>query len=204
MKEPNSQNPYSSHRTLPVGTLEYKTEKQHQGFVDSVYAALEYGEKEVLFDLPKFVGHGLYCNLGDYVGGSAILMACGLKFRNLPGHVYTVDTYAYVPNQKEEADKNYAKHNAADRITQIVGKTYSPNTLKHFDGLKFQFVFVDADHAYNSVAADTDNYVKLLTEDGMIGYHDTNQDKVDRAIQDNLPKNFELKYWVNRIKIFGK
>ena len=72
-------NPYKN-RSLPVGKLEYDI----GGIEVWRKAMLEFGEEELIFDIPRLVGGGYMINLGDADGGSAILLAEGLELHGLP------------------------------------------------------------------------------------------------------------------------
>lgn len=38
---------------------------------------------------------------------------------------------------------------------------------------KFNIIYIDADHSYEGVKKDTENYLSFLSEDGVVIYHDT-------------------------------
>src|SRR3989337_4219911 len=90
-----SKNPYPN-RPYPVWVLSYPTTKATASFVSSVkkYALLEYGEAELLIDIPNLLNMGGdYLNLGHGAGGSALLLAQGLVETDLHGVVHSVDTF---------------------------------------------------------------------------------------------------------------
>ena len=67
-------NPYPN-RPYPVGELSYeiKTETGKDSVVSvSSLAMLEYGEQEVLYDMPRIIGGGNIANLGHARGGSLV------------------------------------------------------------------------------------------------------------------------------------
>ena len=194
-------NPYPNRR-LPVGDLKYVS--LDPKFPNDVQAYLEYGEKEILYDEPKLFGGDTYCNLGDANGGSAILITLGALSIGVTPKMYTIDTYKTIPNSEERSKNNCERFGVTEYITKLKGVTdsFSGDFEKDF----FDFIFVDADHRYDSVCKDINNYVKLLKSDGFIGFHDTNQDGVAKAIRDcGLEKdNWYLAKWINRIKIYGR
>lgn len=188
-------NPYSSRRTLPVGKLEYPCEFN----VNRVSAALEYGEKELLYDIPRIVGDGFYCNLGELYGGSSILLALGIQDHNIKGHVITVDIDK---DCLDRARNNYKRFSVEDSISQYYGN--SDEFAKTSTVSNFAFVFIDADHSFKYTRNDIVNYLPLVVPGGYIGLHDVNQDDVDRAIKETGLDRLELIEWVNRIKVFRK
>lgn len=190
-------NPYPN-RTLPVGKLEYPCNFK----VNKVAAALEYGEKEIMYTVPTLIGKpGIYCNLGELYGGSSILMALAIKNSGLDAKVYTVDCDRGCLDQ---AKRNYERHGVQDIITQFEGTTDAWSGMFKNKGEKFQFVFIDADHSFKNTYNDILNYSQLLVSGGLLGFHDTNQDGVDEAIRQANIDDWELVEWVNRIKLFRK
>lgn len=198
-EEYEMKNPYPN-RTLPVGQLEYPMFLSLVN-TDDVKAMLEYGEKEFILDVPRIVGGGEMANLGCAQGGSAILLAYGLKGYNKFGHVYTVDLY---PGGADKAvAKTIAKHDLQSRITQCKGLT--TDVAETLFAHKFNFIFVDASHVYEDVKADIEAWLPLLNDGGMIAFHDTNQDGVDKAVKEfEASGNWKMEYWVNRIKAYRR
>jgi len=190
-------NPYPNRR-LPVGRLSYPCSFN----VNKVSAALEYGEKEILYAVPKIINApGIYCNLGELFGGSSILMALSIKDSGLDAKVYTVDCDK---DNLTRSRKNYERFSVGDLITQYEGTTDGWAGMFQNRDDRFQFVFIDADHSFNNTYNDIMNYRHLLVAGGILGFHDTNQDGVDAAITKAAINNWELIEWVNRIKLFRK
>jgi cephalosporin hydroxylase len=195
---PNSKNPYKN-RNLPVGQLEYDI-----GGVDIWRGAmLEFGEEELIFDIPRLVGGGSLINLGDSEGGSAILLAQGLICRDLSGHVCTVDNYD--KRAADRSDRNVRRACVQHLVTPLCLTT--DRAFRVFNSCSnkdFSFVFIDAGHDYENVKSDWLNYSTLIS-DGIVAFHDTNQEQVDRVIEELVyPGGWELVEWVNRIKCFSR
>lgn len=190
-------NPYKN-RKLPVGKLEYNLNDNEQKVVNSIEALLEYGEKELLYDIPRLLGTGNYINLGCEKGGSAALLARGLKDRNIPGVVYTVDIY---PGKGYKRAKRVFEKNAVeDIIVMAKGTTDEWSNKISIDSARF--VFIDADHSYRGVRNDFINWSRFIDKGGYIAFHDTNQEYTDRVINELVNDNWKLIYWINRIKVF--
>lgn len=195
-------NPYKKARKLPVGELEYPLEEELDELLLEKSAMLEFGEQELIFDIPRLVNGGNLLNLGDGKGGSAILLAKGLQARSLKGHVYTVDNYGDADSRR--AFRNYEEAGVEEIITQCRGTTdHMIEVLKY---IEFRFIFIDADHEYEGVKNDWLNYSNLLADEvSLIAFHDTNWEGTDKVIQEELnPKKWELVNWVNRIKVFKR
>lgn len=193
---PNNVNPYPN-RILPVGKFEYPCAFK----VNRVAAALEYGEKEIMYEVPRLVGKpGIYCNLGELYGGSSILMALSIKNMGLDAKVYTVDMDK---DCLAQAKNNYIRHGVEDLIVQHEGTTDAWSGMFKNRNEQFQFVFIDADHSFKNTYNDILNYRPLVVSGGLLGFHDTNQDGVNEAIE-KAKVDWELVEWVNRIKLFRK
>lgn len=195
-------NPYKQ-RKLPVGQLEYSISQEiphkvlRRGSI-----MLEFGEMELIFDIPRLVGGGKLLNLGDACGGSAILLALGLQANNLEGHIHTVD--CYLPSSARRAWRNYKAAGVESLITQYRGTT--DEMVERLKEHKFRFIFIDADHRYDSVKKDWLNYSEMLEDgDSLIALHDTNWEGTDKVIQEEIdPSQWEMVYWINRIKAFKR
>ena len=195
-------NPYHKRRKLPVGELEYIIHKEITWLWKPGELMLERGEPEFIFDMPRLVGGGKLLNLGDAYGGSAILLALGLQAYNLEGHVYTVDNYE--DYRAEQALKNYEAAGVQNLITQCRGTT--DEWADRFKGIKFRFIFIDADHEYEGVRKDWLNYSKMLeNKHSLIALHDTNWEGTDKVIREEVDlEKWQRTHWINRIKVYKK
>jgi len=193
-------NPYKN-RNLPVGKLGYKLSDKDQKTVNKVQAMLEFGEKELLYDIPRRVGSGNIANLGCSTGGSATLFALGKKKFENTGKVFTVDTYP--KNNMQKALDQFAKNNVDDIVEICKGTTDDWFNLFQNENKSFKFIFIDACHSYNGVRSDFLNYSLLLKSNGYIAFHDTNQEYTDEVIKEFL-SDWSLVEWVNRIKVFKR
>jgi len=189
-------------RTLPVGQIGWRLSGAGKGDPIPLWerAALAAGEKEIIRDIPRITGGGDLINIGDLNGGSAILLAQGLKHHGLSGHVYTIDCYG--EETKSQACANRIESETDSLITLL--NTTSDEAVKQLDHHLFNFVFIDGDHTYEGVLADWINYSPLITKHGAVAFHDTNQDYTDRVIKEVVTQDWKLEYWVNRIKVFRR
>lgn len=187
-------NPYRKARRLPVGQLQYPLPKQRN--LSVLEAELEFGEREFLYHLPLLARGGPICNLGD--GGSTTIMALSLIDHNLAGTVYTVDNSETNLRRNTLARKDL---NVGSRIESLQATTDDAYATlrKH----QFRVLFIDADHAYAPCKRDFEQYSRLVVPDGVVAYHDANQDDVDRVIRE-MPAEWQLLFFVNRIKAFRR
>jgi hypothetical protein len=164
-------------------------------------ALLGDGEEEFIYDCPRLVGGGKMLNLGDGKGGSAILIAQGLRDKKLEGQVYTVDCYESI--QKTESVENMEKADVYEYIKIFRKTTAGAARIFSKRGEKFNFIFVDADHSYGGFKFDWKTFSTMLEEGGIIALHDTNQTFVDKVIKEEISEEEWINiFWINRIKAF--
>lgn len=203
-------NPYYPKRTLPVGVLSYDLEAHHLKYVNAFrhIAMLEFGEAELMYDIPRIIGGGHIANLGHAHGGSAILMAMCLREHALEGHIHSVDTFKGNGNDPthSSAMKIIDQFNVTDQIVLHRGST--DDWAENLGGEEFDFLFIDADHSYRGVLRDLHNWAPLVKPNGLVGFHDTNQDFSNKVLEEEI---LDSPYWaeceelhVNRIRIFEK
>ena len=160
---------------------------------------LTIGEKWVLHNISEYTNGGDYCNLGDgRFSGSTNMLALGLKYRGLSGHIWTVDLYPKARFTPEIINKQSIKWGVEDYITRCKGSTFEYGE-KHWVDKRFDFVFIDANHSFKFVKRDAMNFMKLSN---LIGFHDTNMESVDRALTESGIVNWKLLYRVDTIKVF--
>jgi len=183
----------------PVGQIGYPLEGN-----PSIYrlASLEGGEEEFIYDAPRLVGGGNLLNLGDLKGGSAILLAQGLRDRNLEGHVTTVD--CYLPHKRRASKRNMEKAQVYEYITIMRNSTQAAAEILQKAEARFNFVFIDAGHEYEDVKNDWENFTPMLNSGGMVAFHDTNSEPIARVIKEIDLDIWTQNFWVNRIKAFTR
>jgi cephalosporin hydroxylase len=61
-------------------------------------------------------------------------------------------------------------------LVLIQGNSQDPDTIdlveRTLDGRTVEFLFIDGDHTYEGVAADWNNYSRLVTPGGLVAFHD--------------------------------
>jgi predicted O-methyltransferase YrrM len=203
-------NPYLG-RPYPVGKLGYELTLQGQEAVKSVGACamLEFGEQELLYDLPRIFKGGSIANLGHARGGSALLMAKGLQDNSLSGFIRSVDTFKYKGGLRfSEAYERVVEHELESYIALYKGTTDYWGEKFSKRRLEFDFIFIDADHSYKGVQSDFRVWSPMLKEGGLVAFHDTNQEFSRQVLDEELIGNplwneYEDLH-INRIRIFEK
>ena len=187
-------------RKHPRGIQAYKNPSKERIWGKIGHAAL-LSLPECLFlqDVPRLLGDGNYANLGHALGGSAILLASGIRENDLDARVYSVDI-----RFEKGCNARMEKHGLLDYVQQCKGGT-NDWAVKLADK-QFNFVFIDADHTYEAVKTDFGNWAPLIKEGGWVSFHDINQDFSHQAIEDTVAKVWpELKEFnIDRIRTFQK
>ena len=131
---------------------------------------------------------GDIANLGHSEGGSAIVLSMALRNTHPGFMIHSVDLFSD-KKQWKRIRRNLVRFGVRDMIELHRGETImwadKFRTRKH----KFSGVFVDADHSYEGVRRDSEDWRRLLLVGGWIAFHDTNQDFSHRAIQDSIVKD---------------
>ena len=135
-----------------------------------------------------------YVELGVWKGHSVSYLAKCLKKRN-DTKVYAVDIFEKW--DKNENVKDEVKHineiyntnlknmGVRDSITDI--KSISWDAASKFEDNSIDFVFIDADHTYESVVKDINSWLPKIKKGGMISGHDYfTSDGVKRAVVELL------------------
>lgn len=125
--------------------------------------------KQGLRNLIELLGTDLTgVEIGSYAGESAEVFATSGKFKTF----YCVDFwkdnfYEGRATGEKEFDLMASKYPVIQKV-----KINSDNILERFKGLRIDFVYVDADHTYESVKKDIANALILLNGRGVIAGHD--------------------------------
>ncbi|MCI0564845.1 MAG: class I SAM-dependent methyltransferase [Nitrososphaera sp.] len=127
-------------------------------------------------------------NLGHSEGGSAITMAMAMRNTNPGKSVQSVDLFSD-RTQFKRVRRNLVRYGVRDLVELRRGETIMWADKFRKRNNKFGGVFVDADHSYEGVRRDSEDWRRLLLVGGWIGFHDTNQDFSHKAIEDTIVKD---------------
>jgi predicted O-methyltransferase YrrM len=128
--------------------------------------------------------NGRFIEIGSWLGKSTCFMAETIKENNFNTKFYTVDTFLGEINatdQQEIVQKeggniyNRFLHNmkeaeVIDYVTPLM--TTSEEASKLFDDKSFDFIFIDAEHLYEFVKQDLNNWYPKLKDGGIFAGHD--------------------------------
>ncbi len=160
-------------------------------------------EAHYLYRKVKELGVGNYANLGVFRGGSVNCMAVALEELN-GGKIYGVDLFegangaCYV----EELEQIFSDNGRRQYVEFCQGYTHEwPKKLSH---LKFKFIFVDADHYYETCKQDFELWNPLLEPGGQISFHDVNMKTVDKVLTEMEADCWEMVDHYGRIKTFKR
>jgi hypothetical protein len=140
-------------------------------------------------------------NLGTYRGSTASALAHGLKDAG-GGKVYTVDLHdengAYSIEQLKPV---FEKRGLGEHV--LFCKGYTHQCAEMLSHKLFNFIFIDADHHYESCLQDFKLWSPLLASGGEIAFHDVDINTVDRVINEELD-DWVLVDHVFKIKSFKR
>jgi predicted O-methyltransferase YrrM len=139
--------------------------------------------------------NGRFIEIGSWLGKSTCFMAEVIKENNLPVKFYTVDTFLGEINatdQQEIVQKeggniyNRFLHNmkdggVLDYVTALM--MTSEEASKLFDDESFDFIFIDAEHLYENVKQDLNNWYPKLKKGGIFAGHDY-REGVQKAVDE--------------------
>ena len=144
---------------------------------------------------------GNIANLGVFRGVSTNAIAAGLKERG-EGRVYAVDYFDRNTCFTVEHITEVFEERGTLPFTEFcVGHTQ--DWAKELSHLKFNFIFVDADHEYESTMGDFKTWEPLLAPGGLIAFHDIGLNTVNKVIEEEL-SDWELVDFHVNIKSFRR
>lgn len=153
-------------------------------------------EKEELTWLAEQAStHKVIAEIGSWIGRSTRAIA-----DNTRGVVFAVDTWTGAI--EHQAGLLYSQRKRKDIITKfhenmedLIGRKVFPMNMPSVVAAailapKFDMVFIDGAHDYQSVSEDIQNWSKLLKPDGLLCGHDYNPDwpQVVSAVKNNVPE----------------
>jgi predicted O-methyltransferase YrrM len=143
---------------------------------------------------------GKVLEIGTGAGGSSLLMALAMQDANIPGEIHTIGWDPDEANMANTRKRINNWPNLAKRIKMYEGK--SADLAGKFPNGQFDFIYIDGDHSYEGVKADIKNYLPKLKPGGVIGFHDTNQEYVQKAIREDI--KFKEVAHIDRIRAYLK
>ena len=149
------------------------------------------------------LGIGNYANLGTFRGGSASCIAHGLKMLG-GGKVYAVDIFLNNPHGSFPIpwlESIFEERGLSEYVEFCNG--FTQEVVDQFTDAKFKYVFIDADHQYESVRQDFDLWSPLIEDKGLLILHDVDLVPIDRLIEE-ISDEWELVEHVWKLKSFKR
>ena len=139
------------------------------------------------------------CELGSHVGSSSALFAYYCKL------VYCIDVWTYIKTDYiPEFENDFDKY-VLDNFNNVVKiKSTTIDAVKRFLDNSLDLVYVDADHEYESVKEDINNWLPKIKKGGFIAGHDFYgvNNGVEQAVIETIgkpDKTYEDSSWIKRI-----
>ena len=158
-----------------------------------------------LYDTPGRLGAGNYIEIGVLEGRSSVCIGDGIRYSGVDANLIAVDAFdltdrlrkdnegdidgkratrAYtVPGRFEAVQAMIKEKGLEDYITVV--KRFSVDAAQDFQDKRFRFIFIDADHSYAGCKSDFDAWSPLLVSGGEIAFHDTDQESVQRVLDES-------------------
>lgn len=127
-------------------------------------------EKFKLFDLARVKKNGVCVEIGSYLGCSSSFIAAAI---GSGGKLFCVDTWQNetMPEGTRDTFSEFMDNTQPFKDTIIPLRGTSVEMAASFDGA-IDFLFVNADHSYESVKADVDAWFPKLKSDAIVVFHD--------------------------------
>lgn len=145
------------------------------------------------YDLEWLARHAAHariiCEVGCWKGRSTTALA-----DNTPGVVFAVDTWLGseehnppVQGLYEAFEANMEPYIARGKVLEM--RTQSVDAARHFAtfGERFDMIFIDASHDYDSIRADILAWRPLVASGGLLCGHDAAHPPIARALAELLP-----------------
>lgn len=141
--------------------------------------------------------------LGAFLGKSTRALC-----DNTSGKVFTIDLWAQTPGGLEadwestisQFSTNLKDHIDTGKLNFLRMSTDNGLSILQNIDLRFDFIFIDADHRYEQVKRDIEGCLSLLLPGGIISGHDMNWEGVNKAVVELIPDYKLFKYiWYKRI-----
>ena len=179
------------------GSRSHATQSPYE-MADLIFALKEY-------EIKKKISFKSFLEIGFSAGITNTTINKFFNFDNIVG----IDLFKYIINS------NVMNANIVNKnLTLLCANTTSPETIKKAEMLgPYDLIFIDADHSYDGVKKDFNNYKSFLNNNGVIAFHDVaNPDwpgvkkLFDEIIKSNkyeyklfISKGFPIQYGIGMI-----
>jgi predicted O-methyltransferase YrrM len=180
-----------------------------------IFTHLTIDEKLLLYKISKGLPKNARCaEIGSYFGASSCIIAKGLSDT---GRLYCIDTWGNHAMIYDEAAKQDSLLTEKDTYTDFQKNTakyrHKIIELRGWSTEKFadikksethlDFLFIDGDHAYDSVLKDWELYSTLIKKNGLVAFHDTGwAEGVIRVIKEQVMARAELIFKLPNLQVY--
>lgn len=145
-------------------------------------------EASELFKIASWVPeeNAVCCELGSWLGKSSVILGNAIKYKTNP-KLYCIDPFDLLANEpwhkecfqeqagptsltRKQVVADMLNANGLSNIVELI-EDFSENYINQFDQA-IDFLFIDADHSYESVLRDYNNWAPLVKSGGFIAFHD--------------------------------
>lgn len=137
--------------------------------------------------------------IGSFQGRSTCALAAGTKI-GYHSKVHAVDTFSGLEGIFPENTLSIFQSNLLHKQLQdevIIHKGKSLEAAKEWQGNNIGFLFIDADHSYESVQSDLQDWLPHLSPNALIAFHDSNQPGPNKLLRE-ITRNAD-----NKIRLIG-
>lgn len=135
---------------------------------------LRFVEAKVLYKIAKKLPeNSTFVEIGAYLGRSTCFILEGLK-RKKNIKFYTIDSFENqtMPEGLRDTYADFTKNTTPYKDRIIIKQGFSYNVVKDFPATQIEVLWIDGDHAYESVKKDIDDWLPLVKKKGKIIFHD--------------------------------
>ena len=158
-------------------------------------------DSQFVLNMLKTIKDGICVEIGCFKGRStAVMMPAAIKNNN---EYYVIDNFyggkdETTPASKiqrcsgEQIKKEFIENMKMIGMRRSDYRLWRCNSIDasvYFPDQSLDLVFLDGDHAYESVKLDIETWWKKIKKNGIIAGHDINNEDVSRAVKEFLIKN---------------
>lgn len=156
----------------------------------------------------KLPNNAIIVEIGSYRGKSTIALGMGAAFNK--SKVYSIDPHEHFvgvnggifgPEDLKIKLKVLNEYNLGSVVfpiclkSQLVGEVWCS---------QIDLLWIDGDHSYEGVKSDFEKFSKFVKKDGLVIFHDSELEGVNKCITEVDPSRFSFKEKINSLKIFKK